>query len=428
MPKDETESIPPDILSFTELSAWHEFTRDAETFFRRGAVVTVKLPEGTHADKVRSVVGEISARHDIFRTSYHAPGGRPARHVLPLCEHGVGESRPPGPAAAPAGGGDARLMPGDLFRAWVSPGLGEPRAISFGLHEMITDNLSCARLSAEVSQLISGEGTTPLEASYAEYAREERHRPIPPDLADYWRRAFAGLGRLPAGIPADGPDPSGEPAGEWILILPDHLGRALRAVSQANRVSLFMVVTAILNMTIASMYGAGDIALATTASTRTKRFANVQGNFSNVTVTRTAIPQGAPFTDVLTATREAVLGTLRHQPVPFPQLRDLIGETLEAPQIRVHYLPRHTHHYSTTLDTKPSGAAWKEDSDFAGWPLDLGFAEDSSGRVAIWANYDPRLFTHATVRAVVGAYQRLLELVAADGTLTCRDLRRQVAA
>jgi Condensation domain len=319
-------------------------------------------------------------------------------------------------------------MPGHLFRAWVSPGLGEPRSVSFGLHEMITDNLSCARLSAEVSRLISGEGAAPPEASYAEYAQEERHRPIPPDLAGYWRREFADLGQFPAGITADGPDPSGEPAGEWILILPDHLGRALRTVSQANRVSLFMVVTALLNMTIASMYGAGDITLATTTSTRTKRFVNVQGNFSNVTVTRTAIPQGASFTDVLTATRRAVLGTLRHQPVPFPRLRDLIGETLEAPRIRVHYLPRHTHHYSTTLDTKPSGAAWKEDTDFAGWPLDLGFAEDSLGRVAIWANYDPRLFTHATVRAVVSAYQRLLGLVAADGTLTCRDLRRQLAA
>jgi len=427
MPKEELEPIPPDILSFTELSAWHEFTRDPETFGKRGAVVTVKLPEGTRADQVRSVVGEISARHEIFRTSYHAPGGRPARRVLPFCEHKVAESRPPALAAAPADGGDARLMPGDLFRVWVSPGLGEPRSISLGLHEMITDNLSCARLSAEVGQLMSGAGPAPPEASYAEYAQEERRRPVPPDLAGYWRRAFAGLGRHP-GIPADGPDPSGDQAGEWILILPDHLGQALRAVSQANRVSLFMVVTALLNMTIAAMYGAEDITLATTASMRAKRFASVQGNFSNVTVTRTAIPPGAPFTEVLAATREAVLGALRHQPVPFAQLKDLIGETLEAPRIRVHYLPRHTHHYSTTLDTKPSGAAWQEDTDFSGWPLDLGFAEDSSGRVAIWANYDPRLFTHATVRAVVSAYQRLLALVAADGTLTCRDLRRQVAA
>jgi hypothetical protein len=427
MPTDETESVRPDILSFTELSAWHEFTHDPETFFKRGAVVTVKLPAGTHADQVRSVVGAISARHEIFRTSYHAPGGRPARRVLPLGEHGVGDSRRPDPVAAPASDGDASLLPGDLFRAWVSPGLDEPRSVSFGLHEMITDNLSCARLSAEVSQLISGESTTPLEASYAEFAQAERDRPIPTDLADYWRREFADLGQLPAGIPADGPDPSGERAGEWILILPDHLGQALRTVSHANRVSLFMVVTALLNMTIAAMYGSADITLATTTGTRTKRFANVQGNFSNVTVTRTVIPQGGSFTDVLTATRQAVLGTLRHQPVPFPQLRDLIGETLEAPRIRVHYLSRHTHHYSTTLDTKPSGAAWKEDTDFAGWPLDLGFAEDSSGRVAIWANYDPRLFTHATVRAVMTAYQRLLELVAADGTLTCRDLRRQLA-
>jgi hypothetical protein len=55
-----------------ELSAWHEFTRDPETFFKRGVVVTVKLPAGTHADEVRSVVGEISARHEIFRTSYQA--------------------------------------------------------------------------------------------------------------------------------------------------------------------------------------------------------------------------------------------------------------------------------------------------------------------------------------------------------------------
>jgi hypothetical protein len=177
-----------------------------------------------------------------------------------------------------------------------------------------------------------------------------------------------------------------------------------------------MMVTALVNLTLATLHGGRDIGLATMASARTGKWADVHGNFSNVVLLRTRLPADPSFADVLAATKETVLGALAHQPLPYLQLTQILGETLPRPLVRVHYLPARAHHYSYALDAQPSGASWREQTEFAGWPLDLGFAEDSRRRVAIWASYDPRVYSHAAVAAVVAGCGAVLELVAGDAT------------
>jgi hypothetical protein len=295
---------------------------------------------------------------------------------------------------------------------------------------MITDPWSCARLRAELDLLGRGDSAAlaRLPASYADYALAERERPLPGHMAGYWRRQLAGIAAAAPGFPPDGPDPGGEAAGERIMILPDHLTDALRSLCRSNRTSPFMVVTALVNMTLAALHGTRDITLATMASTRTSKWADVHGNFSNVTVLRTMLPANPSFTEALAGTRETVLGALAHQPVPYLQLGEVTEGPLPRPPIRVHYLPARAHHYSSALDARPSGAGWREETEFAGWPLDLGFAEDSRRRVAIWTSYDLRQFSHAAVGNLIECCSRLLGMVAADADLTCRDLGQRIAA
>jgi hypothetical protein len=417
-------------LSYSEQSAWNEFTADRATFFKREAVVAVDLPAGLRPEDASRLVSVVCDRHEILRTWYDRTSGQPGRQVLDSYRHYVAPGQDEAGAATDGEQSADALLPHQLVRIWLRPGRDRADALCFGLNEMITDPASCARLRAEVSDLALGGGaeSAPLAASYADYALEERQRPLSEELAVYWRQQLAGIAVSPPGLLADGPDPSGEAAGERIMILPDHLTRALRALCVAHRTSPFMVVTALVNLTLAAAAGAHDLALATMVTGRTNRWAGVLGNFSNLAVLRTVLPADPSFVQALTATKETVLGALRHQPAPYLKLGEAMPGPLPRPAIRVHYLPARAHHYSPALDPRPSGASWREETDFAGWPLDIGFAEDSRRRVAIWVSYDPRLFSHAAVAKLVGDLGRTLELVSADANVTCRDLGRTLAA
>ncbi|WP_188316382.1 condensation domain-containing protein [Solihabitans fulvus] len=391
-------------MSYREEVAWNEFNTDRATFFKRGAVLAVDLPPGLDAADVAALLDAVCARHAIFRTAYDTTAGRPVRHILPTHPHTV---RPAGEPDETDRDRRRHLMPDDLLRAHAAPGPHGGTTLSLRLNEMITDTWSCARLRTEIELLGRGQDPPPLELGYADFATEERARSLPAASESYWHRQLAGVAAPLAPLP-DGPDPSGDVAGERIVVFPDELTETLRAVCRRTRTSPFMVVTALVALAIASMGENRDVTVSTMASIRPAKWADVQGNFTNLTMLRTALPARPGFDDALSAARAAVLAAMA-RPVPYLRLAELTGGAPPIPPVRVHYLPSRAHHYNRTLDTRPSGASWVEEADFAEWPLDLGFAEDSRGRVAIWASYDPRRYTHAMVERLVDTCRRLLD-------------------
>ena len=409
-------------LSYREEMAWNDFRADPGILSGRGAVLAVDLPEPLDRPSARALVDALCARHEIFRTTYGTTAGTAFRHVLPFFRHAVTE----GAEAPPPRPRPGELLPDDLVRVRTEPGPAGGTRLVVALDELVTDPWSCARLRAEVADLAAGRPAPPPSARYADYAREERARELPPEQADYWRSRLAGVEAAPGPAP-DGPDPGGDPAGERIVVFPDELTAAVRELSRRLRVSPFMVVTTLVTMTLAALSGTRDVTVATMSSTRPGRYADVHGNFSNVTVLRTVLTDDPTFTEALGVTRETVLGAL-NRPVPYLKLAELDGVRLPRPSVRVHYLPGRAHHYNATLDPKPSGASWTEDADTAEWPLDLGFVEDSARRVAIWASYDTAAYTHAAVERIVDGCCRLLASVAADPGFTCAGLGALLAA
>jgi hypothetical protein len=120
--------------------------------------------------------------------------------------------------------------------------------------------------------------------------------------------------------------------------------------------------------------------------------------------------------------RSSVLGALGHHGMPFLQLREVLGGPVALPPIRVQFLAQRAHHYRM-LDTRPSGDAWIEDAVFAGFPMDIGFAEDRRNRIAIWMSYDPRIFRHSTAGNLLEQCCSSLRLVCKQPSLNCSDLR-----
>lgn len=410
-------------VSYNEEAAWLESREEPDVFARRLLRVTADLPAGLPATAVRSVADQLVARHPILRTAYPTLGGEPRRLVLDEHAHEVHEGRP---GALPAPG--AELGPGDVVRVWRTAG-GRPQ-MGLDLSEMITDPWSCARLQGELAALLAAaaEGATaalePVSATYAEFAAEQRAYVASGETArlrDYWTAQLRGAAPA-AYLPPDGPDPSGDVAGERICVLTEELMESLRAVTARHRLTPFMAVIALVVMVLASTSGERDLSVATAMASRTARWADVQGNFANTLVLRTALPDEPTFAQVVSAVRRAVLGGLAHKELPYLAVRQALGEAgADLPPLRIGYLANRGHQF-TSLDERAWGEEWTEDADFSARPIDMGFAEDGRGRVSLWVNYDATRYTHALVKRLVDGTWTALRLAAADADLACDRL------
>jgi hypothetical protein len=407
-------------VSYNEEAAWLESREEPDAFSRRLLRVTADLPAGLGAAAVRAAADRLTARHPILRTAYPTLDGEPRRLVLDGFAHEVHEGRP---GALPDPG--AELRPGHLVRVWRSSD--GPPQVGLDLSEMITDPWSCARLQGELTTLLAAGGTAALEpvtATYAEFAAEQRASVASAETArlrDYWVAQLRGAAPA-AYLPADGPDPSGDVAGERICVLTEELMECLRTVTTRHRLTPFMAVIALVVMVLAARSGERELAVATAMASRTARWADVQGNFANTLVLRTVLPDEPTFAQVVSAVRRTVLGGLAHKELPYLAVRRALGEDRAGvPPLRIGYLANRGHQF-TSLDARDWGEEWTEDADFSAQPLDMGFAEDGRGRVSLWVNYDATRYTHALVKRLVDGTWTALRLAAADPDLGCDRL------
>lgn len=418
-----------DLLSYHEEAAWEEYLHSPDTFANRALVLSVDLPPDAGPGYARELLTRITSRHEILRTGYQLVDGSGRRVVHDGFAHAVGG--PQGGELPSIGRSRSRLDPGDLVRARLVDGPGGRGRLSLELSSMITDAWSAARLRRELTELVAAApvGATPVPdgpvTGYSAYAREQRDQPLPDDARGYWRGHLADLAGI-GYLPADGPDPSGDPAGERIVLLPDELTRSLRQVGSRHRVSTFMAAVALVTTVLAAGSGARDVVLATAIGTRPTRWADVQGNFDVPVLLRNVLAPGVSFSDIVRSSRDTVLGGLTYQAHP-RQLHEVVGQRLPQPPVRVSYLPRGFHHY-TELDSKAAGESWREETSFATWPIEIGFVEDNRRRITIWLNYDATRYTHATMNRLLDRLLATIRLVADEVDLTYSAVAAHLAA
>jgi hypothetical protein len=417
------------LLSYNEEASWAEHLHRPDSFAGRALVLTVDLPSGARQEYARGLLAHVTSRHEILRTGYRPAGDQARRVVHRDVAHPVvipEDGEPP-----PIGGSGPGLDPADLVRARLTEAPQRHHQLSLELSSMITDAWSTGRLQQELTALAAGTpvGATPSPdgpvTGYSVYAREQREQSLPNDARDYWRRHLAGLAD-PCYLPADGPDPSGDTAGERVTVLPAEVTRTLRQLGSRYRASPFMTIVALVTTVLAARRGAHDIVLATAIGTRPGRWADAQGNFDTPVLLRNTMAPDASFADVVASSRATVLGGMTHQAHP-QQLHEVVGHQLPQPPVRISYLPRGTHHY-TELDAKAQGASWREETRFATWPVEIGFVEDNHRRITVWLNYDATRFTHASMDRLLDSFLTTVGLVAADPDVTCAAVAAHLVA
>jgi hypothetical protein len=199
------------------------------------------------------------------------------------------------------------------------------------MHHIVSDGWSVAVLIKEVGALYSAYSAgqeSPLpepSIQYGDFALWQRAylqgEVLEKQLA-YWRRQLSGAPTL-LRLPSDRPRPAVRTfrGGVELLELDQELSEKLRALSQRESVTLFMLLLAVFKLLLLKYSGQQDIVIGADVANRNRaETENLIGFFVNMLVLRTDLSGNPTFTELLHRVREVCLEAYAHQDLPFEKL------------------------------------------------------------------------------------------------------------
>ncbi len=194
-------------------------------------------------------------------------------------------------------------------------------------HHIVTDGASVRLLVEELVECyaaaLRGEPVSLPEPAiqYPDFAVWQHDRPVDDADLAYWKGRLAGLDVLE--LPTDRPRPAERTVNGAICRrdLPGGLVSGLSALGRDHDSTLFMVLTAAVQVLLARYANQSDVAVGTAVSGRDRaELERVAGFFVNTLVLRSTVDRMSPFAEFLGQVREHVLGAFAHGDVPFDKV------------------------------------------------------------------------------------------------------------
>ncbi|MGH3875116.1 MAG: amino acid adenylation domain-containing protein [Pseudonocardiaceae bacterium] len=317
------------------------------------------------------------------------------------------------------------LRRGPLTRALLVCLAADDHVLVLSQHHIITDGASVGLLVDELTQRYAAavSGTVvrlpELVIQYADIAGWQREQLSGPVLAphlDYWRRRLAGLEVLD--LPTDRPRPQLRTTAGAVhrQHLPAELVQRLTSMGQARGATLFMTLTAAVQVLLSRYADQRDVAVGTVTSGRHRaELDGVVGFFVNTVVLRSTVEGTRTFAEFLAGVRESVLDAFAHDEVPFDRLVEDLHPQRDAsrtPLVQTLVVLQ-----SEMVRPRAAGGLWITEHDLprpaARFDLVWEFLpRGESLNLAIEYNTD--LFDPGTVERMAGHLQLLLAAIAAD--------------
>ena len=306
------------------------------------------MPCSMHVDGALDLVAmeaslnEVVRRHETLRTTFAVLDGRPVQVVarslrIPLRVvdlRGL-EQKDRLVEATREGAADARrpfdLERGPLIRAMAMQLGPREHVLLLTMHHIVADGWSVGVLLKELrtcyDALSRGRpsplGELPIQyGDYAVWQRTWLQGEALQQQLRYWRQQLGGS-PISLELPTDWPRPSQRRSlGSYeTLALSPELTAALRALTEREGVTLFVLVLAAWQLLLSRWSGQDDICVGTPVAGRSRtETEGLIGFFLNNLVMRTRLDGDPSFRQLLGRARETALGGFAHEDIPFERL------------------------------------------------------------------------------------------------------------
>lgn len=379
----------------------------------------------------------LAVRHESLRTTFGERGGQAVQMVA---EPGIGETVPALPVIDLTGlvpviaqgeaerlRGEEGRRPFDLSRLplhrWTLLRTGETtHQLLLTFHHIITDGWSTGVLLRQLAEAygksLAGEDLPEPSLSsldyvdFAAWQRQSLDADSLEELLTYWRSRLEGAPAV-LEIPLDRPRPKLQSfQGDQVrrFLAPDRAAR-LRRLARESGVTWFMALLASLGAVLSRLSGQSDVVIGSPVAGRTRREVDsVVGLFVNTLALHLGFAGKPTFRELLERSRQATLGALAHQALPFERLvaeleseRDLS----HSPVFQVLLVPGEADMEALSLpglETQNMPVP-RGESQF-----DLAlFARDSDLGLELALRYDSALFDGSTAQRTLGQLVSLLD-------------------
>jgi len=454
-------------LSFNQQGIWFLYQLAPESTVYN-VTFSARIRSALDSGALRSAFQALTDRHPSLRTTFPVQSAMPVQqvhdqlpvHFVETCADGWSDDRLT-TALADDAWRPFDLERGPLLRVNLFTRAARDHVLLMTVHHIVIDFWSLAIILNDLSELypacLAGVPVTlPRPASYySDYVRWQAAMlagPAGKKLWDYWRRQLTGP--LPAlNLPIDRPRAAVQTyrgaAREFNL--DDELSGRLKPLARVHGVTLYTVLLAAFDVTIACLTGQEDFLVASPVVGRNRAgFEGVVGLFTNPVMLRTNLSGNPAFRDLIGRVRETVLGALEHQDYPTLLLVQRLQppRDLSRPPLAQVMFVLDKPHRITAPETPPSARdtpAFAQGEtglrmnpgglDLESFPLDRRAASldlvmliiETSTALSVSLRYNSDLFDPSTIVRIGGHFESVLRNVVADNDLKLNGLKAILA-